>query len=313
LSINKKIGDTQYIAKNLNNLGEIYRFKGDLDKSLDYYQAAHSQFLNLGNKQDILHTDHNIGLILHARGDFKGAKEKLLRSLELNKDLGNDIDKSDTTFHLIPVLIDLGELELAKGYLIELNTLVHSHPQNKIISLRSLIANSLILKKTSQKNDIEKAKRVLKEIVDEEIIFHELTVTAMIYLCQILADELIQNQETDILSDLNTYTNRLQSLVDEHHSNAMTIEIYILQSRFAIIKGKLQKALRFLEQAQAIAQKRNLSSLTKRLEEEIDNFHAEYEKWLNLIQRNAPMYERLEQARIADYVKEAQRLVVLFN
>ncbi|MHA1237241.1 MAG: tetratricopeptide repeat protein, partial [Candidatus Hodarchaeales archaeon] len=110
LTINEKVGDTQYIAKNLNNLGEIYRFKGDLDKSLDQYEAARFQFLNLGNKQDILHTDHNIGLILHARGDFEGAKEKLLRSLELNKNLGNDIDKSDTIFHLIPVLIDLGEL-----------------------------------------------------------------------------------------------------------------------------------------------------------------------------------------------------------
>ncbi|MHA1444206.1 MAG: tetratricopeptide repeat protein, partial [Candidatus Hodarchaeales archaeon] len=301
------------IAKNLNNLGEIYRFKGDLDKSLDQYEAARFQFLNLGNKQDILHTDHNIGLILHARGNFEGAKEKLLRSLELNKDLGNDIDKSDTIFHLIPVLIDLGELEIAKGYLIELNTLVHSNPQNKIISLRSLITNSLILKISSQKNDIEEAKRLLKEIVDEEIVFHELTVTAMIYLCQILADELISNQEVDILSDLNTYTNRLQSLVDEHHSNAMTIEIYILQSRFAVIKGKLQSALRFLEQAQRIAQKTNLNSIAKRLQEEINNFHAEYEKWVNIIQRNAPMHERLEEARIADYVKEAQRLVHLFN
>ena len=86
-------------------------------------QAAHTQFLNLGNKQDILHTDHNIGLIFHATGDFKSAKQKLMRSLEINEDLGNDIDKSDTTFHLISVLIDIGEFEIAKGYAIELNTL----------------------------------------------------------------------------------------------------------------------------------------------------------------------------------------------
>jgi hypothetical protein len=190
---------------------------------------------------------------------------------------------------------------------------MNSNPQNKIISLRSLIADALILTETHQKEETEKAKVLLKRIVNEEIVFHELTVTALIHLCKILADELISNQEIDLLSDLNTYTNQLQNLVDEQHSNALTIEIYILQSRFAIIKGKLQRALRSLEKAQEIAQKQKLNPLVMRIEEEIFNFHAEYEKWVSLIQRNAPLHERLEDVRIADYVKEAQRLVHLFN
>jgi hypothetical protein len=102
-------------------------------------------------------------------------------------------------------------------------------------------------------------------------------------------------------------------MVEDHHSNILTIEIFILQSRFAIIQGKLQRALRSLEQAQAIAQKQNLSTLVVRLEEEIFNFHAEYEKWVSLMQRNIPMHERLEHARITDYVKEAQKLIHLLN
>ncbi len=312
-TINKKIGDFQYIAKNLNNLGEIYRFQGNFVKSYDHYKAAHNLFLKLGNKQDILHTSHNIGLILHARGDFEGAKQKLLLSLEMNKEIRNDNDKSDSVFHLISVLIDLGEFEVAKRYTAELKSLMHSHPQNKIISLRSLIANALILAEVNQKDGIEKAKVLLKEIVNDEIVYHELTVTALIHLCQILADELIRNQEVDLLSDLNTYTNQLQNLVHKHYSNALSIEIYILQSRFAIIKGKLQRALRSLERAQEIAQKQKLNPLVMRIEEEIFNFHAEYEKWVSLIQRNAPLHERLEDVRIAEYVKEAQRLVHLFN
>jgi tetratricopeptide (TPR) repeat protein len=313
LTINQKIGDIQYIAKNLNNLGEIYRFKGNLKKSLDYYQEANEEFLKLGNKQDILHVNHNIGLILQGRGDYEGARQKLLKSLVMNEEVGNDIDKSDTTFHLVSVLIDLNNLERAKSYSDELHDLMLLYPQNKVISLRSLIAKSFILKNSSRKEDIDEAKDLLKAIVNEEIVFHELTVTAMIHLCQILADEVIRNQEINLLEDLNTYTTRLQSLVDEHHSNVMTIEIYILQSRFAIIKGQLQRALRLLEKAHDIAHKQNLNSLTRRLEDEINNFHAEYEKWVSLIQRNAPMYERLEEARITEYVKEAQRLVHLFN
>ena len=313
LAINDEIGDIQYIAKNFNNLGEIYRFKGDLVKSLNYYHGAHTQFLTLGNKQDILHTSHNIGLILQARGDYEGAKQKLLLSLELNKPLCNDLDRSDSIFHLISVLIDLGEHELAKVYSVELTNLMQSHPQNKIISLRSVIASSLILTISNQKEDFDEAKKLLEEIAEEEIVYHELTVTALIHLCQLLADELIRKQEVDVLSDLNSYIDQLQSMVEDHHSNILTIEIYILQSRFAIIQGKLQRALRSLEQAQAIAQKQNLNTLAVRLEEEIFNFHAEYEKWVSLMQNNIPMAERLEYARITDYVKEAQKLIHLLN
>ena len=313
LKINDEVGDIQYVAKILNNLGEIYRLKGDLVKSLNHYTGAHTQFLKLGNKQDILHTFHNIGLILQARGDYEGAKHKLLESLEINKFVRNDIDKSDTLFHLISVLLDLNSTKLAEGYLETLTKLKDTYPQNKLISLRFLIAKSLILTNSPYEADVEKGKEILKLIVDDEIVYHELTVTAAIHLCQTLADELIRTKDMNVLSDLNTYTDLLQSLIDEQQSNILTIEILILQSRFAIIKGKLQSALRYLEHAQSIAQKYSLTTLVLRVEEEIFNFHDEYEKWVSLMQNNIPMHERLEYARITDYVKEAKRLANLLN
>ena len=42
---------------------------------------------------------------------------------------------------------------------------------------------------------------------------------------------------------------------------------------------------------------------------ERQSLQAQYETWQQLIQRNAPFHERMEHARIADYLKDVEKLV----
>ena len=314
LDINKKFGDRQYIAKNLNNIGEIYRFKGDLNNSLQYYESSFEQFRILGNFQDLAHSYHNKGLIFQGKGNYHLAKENLERALDLiNESVDNDIDRAETIFHLISVLLDLNLLDDVKNHLDVLIQLVNANATNRVISHRAAVAEALFLKKRKTPTDLAKSKEILIEIVEEETSYHEITITALIHLCDILSYEISKDEDYETLSRIDKYVNRFQNIAVEYHSHLLLVEIYILQSRFAIINGKLQRSLTLLEKANSIARLNNLDSLVHKLEEEIYNFEDEKEKWVALIQRNAPLEERIEYARIAEYVKGAKKIIALFN
>jgi tetratricopeptide (TPR) repeat protein len=314
LDINKNLGDRQYVAKNLNNIGEIYRFKGDLNNSLQYYESSFEQFEILGNKQDLAHSYHNHGLIYQAKGNYHLAKENLDKALALiNEAVDNDIDRADTTFNLISVLLDLNLLDEAQSHLKILKRLAMNNKQNRVISHRASIANALILKKTQNPANLAKSKEILIKVVEEETSYHELTITALIHLCDILSLEISETDNYETLSRIDKYITRLQNIAVEYHSHLLLVEIYILQSRFAIINGKLQRSLNLLEKANSIARLNNLDSLIHKLEKEIQNFEEEKEKWVALIQRNAPLEERLEYARIVEYVNGAKKIIALFD
>jgi tetratricopeptide (TPR) repeat protein len=314
LDINKSLGDRQYIAKNLNNIGEIYRFKGELNNSLQYYESSFEQFRILGNLQDLAHSYHNKGLIFQGKGNYQLAKENLEKALiMINESVSNDIDRSETTYHLLLVLLDLNLLDEAQSHLEVLVQLVKANAENRTITQRAAVAEALILKKRKSPIDLARSKEILTEIVEEETSYHELTITALIHLCDILSHEISKNEDYETLSRIDRYISRLQNIAVEYHSHLLLVEIYILQSRFAIISGKLQRSLSFLEKANSIAKLNNLDSLVHKLEEEIFNFEEEKERWVALIQRNAPLDERIEYARITEYVRGAKKIIALFD
>ncbi len=313
LDINKNLGDRQYIAKNLNNIGEIYRFKGELNNALQYYQSSFEQFRILGNSQDLAHSYHNHGLIYQAKGNYHLARENLEKALTvINESVDNDVDRAETIFNLIVVLLDLKLIKEAQSHLSSLIQLGKDNPINRVITHRAAIAEALILKKKKTPEDIARSKEILTDIVNEETSCHELTITTLIHLCDILSQE-ISKDEFETISRIDKYITRLQSIAIEYHSHLLLVEIYILQSRFAILNGKLQKSLNLLQKANSIAKINNLDSLIHKLEEEITRFEEEKEKWVALIQRNAPLDERFEYARIVEYVKGAKKIIALFD
>ena len=302
------------VAINLNNIGEIYRFKGDLNNSLQYYESSFEQFRILGNLQDLAHSYHNKGLIFQGKGNYRLARENLEKALDLiNESVDNDIDRAETIFHLISVLLDLNLLDDAKSHLDVLMQLVKVNLTNRVISQRAAVAEALLLKKRNIPKDLAKSKEILIEIVEEETSYHELTITALIHLCDILTLEISKDNDYETLSRIDKYITRLQSIAVEFHSHLLLVEIYILQSRFAVVNGKLQRSLTYLEKANSIAKLNNLDSLNHKLEEEIYKFEDEKERWVALIQRNAPLEERIEYARIAEYVTGAKKIIALFD
>ncbi len=57
------------------------------------------------------------------------------------------------------------------------------------------------------------------------------------------------------------------------------------------------------------AEEKNLGLLVEQLVWEKRQLEEEYSKWQELIRQNTPVQERLEQARILDYIEEARKVV----
>jgi hypothetical protein len=87
-------------------------------------------------------------------------------------------------------------------------------------------------------------------------------------------------------------------------------EALLLQAKFALIDGELQQAQTYLTEAKTVATELNRSLLIARVETEQTQLTTDFTKWTNLIRQNAPLQERLTEARLEEYLQKVQDFLV---
>jgi hypothetical protein len=98
-------------------------------------------------------------------------------------------------------------------------------------------------------------------------------------------------------------------LAQNQQSFSLIVKALLLQAKFEMIEGNLQKASKYLSQAEITAKEKDLGLIVKKVTTEKKNLENEFEKWQELIQRNVSIQERLERIRMEDYLKEIQKVV----
>ncbi|MFX0115581.1 MAG: hypothetical protein ACFFB3_13615 [Candidatus Hodarchaeota archaeon] len=82
----------------------------------------------------------------------------------------------------------------------------------------------------------------------------------------------------------------------------------MLQAKLAMVEGDLEKANSLLENTQKLSSEKKLGNLLRKAEHELSVLQEELDKWEELSRRNASIKERVEQARLGDYLTEAMKL-----
>ncbi|MFX0204857.1 MAG: tetratricopeptide repeat protein, partial [Candidatus Hodarchaeota archaeon] len=304
LSIREELGNPQDLALSLSNVGQIYWHRGDLEQALNYQQRSLSIREELGNPQDLAMSLSNIGHIYWHRGDMEQALNYQQRSLSIREELGNPIEISYSLFHLITGAIDSEALETASQYLNRLHQ-IDERENNKIINQRYRVVKALMLKTSTRMSKRVEAQEILQKIVDEDILDHFLTMRAMLNLCELLIDELKMYGDPDVFRQIKAHLTRIHDIALHQRSYPLIVEVLLLRAKFTLIDGDAQGAHQLLEQAKINAKERGLNQLHMKIIKEQEIFQNELEKWSVLIERNAPLKERLDQARIEDYLKNA--------
>ncbi|MFX0091664.1 MAG: tetratricopeptide repeat protein [Candidatus Hodarchaeota archaeon] len=306
LAIFENIGYKQHIAASLNNLGMIYRQKGDLDQALNFFQKSLAITEKTGNKGDIARGITNLGIIYHQKGNLEQALEYFERSLILFKEIGNKLHLSDILFQLVSVAIDKNSLDQAKGYLQHLQQL-RAQEENRILSQRARIAEALLLKTSTRARSRGKAEELLEEIIEEEIMEHELTLVALLNLSELFLVELRITNDPEVLREMQVLVTRLLDIAKQQHSHWLLAETYLLQAKLALLELDLQETRRLLTQAQVLADEKGLHKLAMKISSEHDSLLDQITQWESSLEQQTSLAELTEMTDLDEQIARMLR------
>ncbi|MFX0091033.1 MAG: tetratricopeptide repeat protein [Candidatus Hodarchaeota archaeon] len=300
LELWKGCGSKQDVATTLVGIGEVYRYKGELDRALEYHEQALALYKEIDNKSDLLGSLNNIGLTYYAKGDLDRAMEFLEQSLSLREEIYSPY-RSETLFYLVLIAIDKKNQELAQRYLQRLYQ-YNEKKENKIVNQFYQVAEALVLKMSTRSRKRVKAEELLKKVIEEEPVYHEVTVMAFLNLCDLLLTELRTSGSPEVLEEVQSLVAQLVKISKEQHSYWLLAETCMLQSKLALVELDLEGARHLLTQAQHIAEERRLGRLARKISSEHDVLLSQLSKWKEFINRNASLAERIELAQLEDFV-----------
>ncbi len=112
LAINEAVGDAHGVLTVRNNLGKVHEARDDPDQALQYYRRVREDARDLGARQTLANALANAATVHQEyRYDLETARERLERSLELQRDLDNTRWKVNANLDLAQVRTAQGDLE----------------------------------------------------------------------------------------------------------------------------------------------------------------------------------------------------------
>jgi len=301
ITLNEKVKRKSELPKPLTNIGICYSIKGELDQALEYHQKSLALAKELGHHPEIAEAYKNIGYIYQSKGEFKQALAYYEKSLDLFQQLGNNVTTSESLYHLIILEAENNLKDAAWSHLQQLQQ-INDVEDNKVIGQRYRLAQSMVLGSDARLKDLAEAQNLLKEIVEEEIVDSELTIFAILNLCNSLIEELHFLGQESILKELEQYSGRLLATAKSQNSHRLLVESYLLQSKLAVLEWDIEKGKDLLHQAFDLASEKGLGKLAIEISKEQDQLLRRIETWTEGLGKEISLLERVELAQLDEFI-----------
>ncbi|MBD3190732.1 MAG: tetratricopeptide repeat protein [Candidatus Heimdallarchaeota archaeon] len=306
LAIYQQFDNRHKIAIAFHNFGDICRQKGFLEQALGHFKKSLPIWREIGKKEAIAASLLNIGMIYHNQGHFAKAFKHLELSLKLQKEIGNPLEIAYVLFQLITLTLDSNEEDKSELFFKELEQL-NNQTQHKPTSQLYRLAQALMLKESARLRNLFKAIELLEEVTNEEISDHEITVFALLNLCELYFNELKLSGEMAVLADLRKIVGRLTNIASAQKSHKLYAQSYWLMAQLCLVDFDIDEAQNLLTKAQVLAEEREFKTLAMRISNDYDSLLQKMDEWEALIQRKASLSERLELAQLEDFVVQMIR------
>jgi len=289
----KKIDYKSQILNCYINFGLIYAFRGEVESAIEHYDKSLAIAKEIDYKFGIAQSLNNLGDLYRKQGRFDLAQETLEESVKIFRELGiSGVTAIDCLFHLA---FDEGKLDLAQKYL---NQLEQIQNRSKLSSMVYFVDTAVFLKTSPRSLHRGKAEEMLKKVVEGEVIDYEITLIALLNLCDLLLIELQRTGDLEIINELKLYITRLRDIAEKNHSFPLLAEVYILQARLALVTLELNKARKFLTEAQHIADRYKLNRLAIKISTEHDELLKQMNKWEAIKESNTSISDRMKLASL---------------
>ncbi len=166
IEINERLGLTDDLLKQLNNIGLVYREEGEYEKALTYLERCLELSIKVENKKIELYSYGNAGYIFMKQKRYDEALHRFQKTISLAGELADDYATSTGHYLISDVKFQLGEypesefhanrgLEFAKKAL---------YPLGQIYSLRLLSENHRMTGQLSKaKSEADKALNLMRK------------------------------------------------------------------------------------------------------------------------------------------------------
>ena len=257
---------------------------------------------------------NNLALTYAFKSQFTKAEQYCDQCLDILRPINNPFTLANALDTYLEVLFLAKKEEKIEPIVSELKYINESNPGNTDIEVIFLLNKALALKMKNRMQPKIKAAEILNEIIyskkfDNVYLYIEKQ-RAIKHYCEILLLELqtLGNEET--FQEIVDVVQKLENMAIIQNSNHVLIETLILKSKLALIEGNLDDVNNILQQALKLSIKDGITQLTIDVKQEIKIFEKELAKWKDLMDTNASMYEKMEQSKIVEYIKQVQEKIL---
>ncbi len=293
-------------------IGSIYRGRGELERSLDYYNMA----LELYNTALIKHQNvphsvcvglRDLGILYFHKNKIKQSSEYFKRAIEIHNSLClfkntlNDFELAVSNFWLIFLSIESGFPNPVDDFLKEINKLTSSWPWLKLFSKAG---KALILKNRPRAKDKIEAQQLFQELLGERFDY-ELEFVIQVNLCELLLDELKFYGEEEVIQEIQRLLNRISNIAKNQRSITTLVTLYSLQAKLALIEGNIEYSNSLLTQALLLSNEKGLEFPSLQVKKQQDLLVSQLEEWRQLLVRNSSIQEKFELLDLKKYIAGA--------
>jgi len=289
------------VAYNLMTFGALYALKGELDRSILVLNQCQIILEELNNKRHLSQLFNIMANTYKQKGELEQSLIYLEEGLMISEEIGNKWVLGYILTTMIEIYVDKKDNKNAQKYL-EMFKLINDEIGNKMMNIMYNLSKALVLKMSPRTRNRAEAEKLFKQIIEEEYITGDLSILALVNLCDLLLGELRIINDIEVVDELKPIINQLINIAEKTNSSWILTETYLLQAKLSLITFKIKKAQRFLIQAHQIAKRFNLNQLTMRIANEQEDLLKKLDIWERLKEVGAPMAERFELARLDDQI-----------
>ncbi len=155
LKFNEDFEIKEGIATQLGNIGVVFNIRGELDKASEYYEKALKLNVELGERRGIAAQLGNIGNLYKNKGEFDKALEYYEKALIIFKELGTRVEIAISLMNMGEIFIQKMNKRRAMDYYLE----AQSHAKGSYIS-EEINNNLQRLKKKVIAKEIQRGTKV---------------------------------------------------------------------------------------------------------------------------------------------------------
>ncbi|MFW9854291.1 MAG: tetratricopeptide repeat protein [Candidatus Thorarchaeota archaeon] len=287
------VDNQQIPADILNGIGATNVARGELNAALEFFTRSLRAFESIGSQFNVSRLLNNIGQAYSMKGDFDSGRKYLEEALQVSRNIQEYAMRVEILYNTIKYYVK----DLTSDEREEIHKEMQESLKKRFIAVseqKVRLARAMIFKTSGRLTDKTEAQIIFRQVAEESIIWYELTIDALLNLGELLVFELKATGNEEVFKELKQVITRLLTVAKSQSSYWLLAEIYLLQSRLALLELDIENAEKLLTQAEVLSQEKGLKKLTYAISLEKKALSRNLDKWNKISDMEPSLSDRIE-------------------